>query len=83
MRYIPTIGLEGHVQLKARSKMFCGCAGALPVMNDEGLKLTALTGLMLGCKVPEVCKFDGKNYFYSDMPRNDQITQFDEPICAK
>jgi aspartyl-tRNA(Asn)/glutamyl-tRNA(Gln) amidotransferase subunit B len=100
VKYIPTIGLEVHVQLKTRSKMFCGCAvhygadpntntcpiclgypGALPVMNEEALKMTALAGLMLGCRVPEVCKFDRKNYFYPDMPKNYQITQFDEPIC--
>ncbi|MHA3775277.1 Asp-tRNA(Asn)/Glu-tRNA(Gln) amidotransferase subunit GatB [Verrucomicrobiota bacterium sgz303538] len=99
-KYIPTIGLEVHVQLKTRSKMFCGCPvefgaepnkntcpvclgypGALPVMNEEALKMTALTGLMLGCEVPEVCKFDRKNYFYPDMPKNYQITQFDQPIC--
>jgi aspartyl-tRNA(Asn)/glutamyl-tRNA(Gln) amidotransferase subunit B len=99
-RYIPTIGLEVHVQLKTQSKMFCGCAtsfgdtpnsnvcpvclgypGALPVMNEEALKMTALAGLMLGCTVPEICKFDRKNYFYPDMPKNYQITQFDQPIC--
>ena len=101
MRYINTIGLEVHVQLKTRSKMFCGCAtgfgaepntnvcpvclgypGALPVMNEEALKKTALTGLMLGCTVPDLCKFDRKNYFYPDMPKNYQITQFDQPICV-
>ena len=100
-RYIPTIGLEVHVQLKTRTKMFCGCAvefgaepntkvcpvclgypGALPVMNGEALKMTALAGLMLGCEVPDVCKFDRKNYFYPDMPKNYQITQFDQPICV-
>ncbi len=100
-RYIPTIGLEVHVQLKTRSKMFCGCPvvygappnshtcpvclgfpGALPVMNEEALKMSALTGLMLGCAVPDICKFDRKNYFYPDMPKNYQITQYDQPICA-
>jgi len=100
MSLIPTIGLEVHVQLKTRSKMFCGCAveygvepntrtcpvclgypGALPVMNKQALEMTALTGLMLGCTVPEICKFDRKNYFYPDMPKNYQITQFDQPIC--
>src|SRR5882724_11884201 len=98
--YIPTIGLEVHVQLKTRSKMFCACPvefgaepnkhtcpvclgypGALPVMNEAALKMTALTGLTLGCEIAEVCKFDRKNYFYPDMPKNYQITQFDEPIC--
>jgi aspartyl-tRNA(Asn)/glutamyl-tRNA(Gln) amidotransferase subunit B len=98
---VPTIGLEVHVQLKTRSKMFCTCAveygappnthtcpvclgfpGALPVMNEEALKMSALTGLMLGCAVPDICKFDRKNYFYPDMPKNYQITQYDQPICA-
>ena len=101
MSLIPTIGLEVHVQLKTRSKMFCACAveygaapnsrtcpvclgfpGALPVMTEEALKMSALAGLMLGCDIPEVCKFDRKNYFYPDMPKNYQITQFDQPICV-
>ena len=88
------------VQLKTRTKMFCGCAvehgaepntnvcpvclglpGALPVMNEEALRLTALAGLMLGCDIPEVCKFDRKNYFYPDMPKNYQISQYDLPFC--
>ncbi len=99
-RYIPTIGLEVHVQLKTRSKMFCACPveygaepnshtcpvclgypGALPVMNEAALRMTALTGLMLDCKVAEICKFDRKNYFYPDMPKNFQISQYDQPIC--
>jgi len=98
--YLVTIGLEVHVQLKTRSKMFCGCPvefgaepnthtcpvclgmpGALPVMNHQALKLTALTGLMLGCEIPSVCKFDRKNYFYPDMPKNYQISQYDLPLC--
>ena len=99
-KYLVTIGLEVHVQLKTRSKMFCGCPveygaepnthtcpvclglpGALPVMNQEAIRLTVLTGLMLGCKIPPVCKFDRKNYFYPDMPKNYQISQYDLPLC--
>jgi aspartyl-tRNA(Asn)/glutamyl-tRNA(Gln) amidotransferase subunit B len=98
--YIATIGLEVHVQLKTRSKMFCGCAveygsepnmhvcpvclglpGALPVMNLEALKITALTGLILKCDIAPICKFDRKNYFYPDMPKNYQISQYDLPLC--
>jgi aspartyl-tRNA(Asn)/glutamyl-tRNA(Gln) amidotransferase subunit B len=99
-RYIPTIGLEVHVQLKTRSKMFCACPveygsepnthtcpvclgypGALPVMNERALRMTALTGLMLQCEVAADCKFDRKNYFYPDMPKNYQISQYDQPLC--
>ena len=58
-----------------------GMPGALPVMNEEALRMTALTGIMLGCTIPEVCKFDRKNYFYPDMPKNYQISQYDVPIC--
>ncbi|MEO8205160.1 MAG: Asp-tRNA(Asn)/Glu-tRNA(Gln) amidotransferase subunit GatB [Chthoniobacterales bacterium] len=98
--YIVTIGLEVHVQLKTRSKMFCGCAvgfgaepntnvcpvclgypGSLPVMNEAALESTVLAGLMLDCKIAPVCKFDRKNYFYPDMPKNYQISQYDMPLC--
>jgi aspartyl-tRNA(Asn)/glutamyl-tRNA(Gln) amidotransferase subunit B len=100
MNYLTTIGLEVHVQLKTRSKMFCGCPvefgaepnthtcptclglpGALPVMNHEALRMTVLTGLMLGCDIAPICKFDRKNYFYPDMPKNYQISQYDMPFC--
>jgi aspartyl-tRNA(Asn)/glutamyl-tRNA(Gln) amidotransferase subunit B len=101
MKYIATIGLEVHVQLKTRSKMFCaspvefgaepnthtcpvclGLPGALPVMNHEALRMTVLTGLMLGCDIAPICKFDRKNYFYPDMPKNYQISQYDMPLCT-
>ena len=101
MSYIAAIGLEVHVQLKTRSKMFCvspvefgaepnrhtcpvclGLPGALPVMNHEALRMTVLTGLMLGCDIAPVCKFDRKNYFYPDMPKNYQISQYDLPFCT-
>jgi aspartyl-tRNA(Asn)/glutamyl-tRNA(Gln) amidotransferase subunit B len=58
-----------------------GLPGALPVMNGEALRLTARAGLMLGCNIPEVCKFDRKNYYYPDMPKNYQISQYDQPLC--
>jgi len=98
MDYEAVIGLETHVQLKTKSKMWCGCAnefgappnthvcpvclglpGVLPVANDEALKLTALTGMLLNCTVSPYAKFDRKNYFYPDMPKNYQITQYDRP----
>ena len=101
MNYIAAIGLEVHVQLKTRSKMFCaspvefgaepnthtcpvclGLPGALPVMNQEALRMTVLTGLMLGCDIAPVSKFDRKNYFYPDMPKNYQISQYDMPLCT-
>ena len=98
MEYEAVIGLETHVQLKTKSKMWCGCAnqfgalpntqvcpvclgmpGVLPVANEEALRLTALTGLLLNCRVPNYAKFDRKNYFYPDAPKNYQITQYDKP----
>jgi aspartyl-tRNA(Asn)/glutamyl-tRNA(Gln) amidotransferase subunit B len=101
MDYEAVIGLETHVQLKTKSKMWCGCAnefgappntnvcpvclglpGVLPVANDEGLRLTVLTGYLLNCSIPSFAKFDRKNYFYPDAPKNYQITQYDKPSTA-
>ena len=102
MDYEAVIGLETHVQLKTKSKMWCGCAnqfgappnthvcpvclglpGVLPVANDEALRLTALTGLLLNCTISAYAKFDRKNYFYPDMPKNYQITQYDRPSTSQ
>jgi aspartyl-tRNA(Asn)/glutamyl-tRNA(Gln) amidotransferase subunit B len=101
MEYEAVIGLETHVQLKTKSKMWCGCAnqygadpntnvcpvclglpGVLPVPNEEALRLTLLTGLLLNCEIPRFAKFDRKSYFYPDMPKNYQITQYDQPSTA-
>lgn len=98
MEYEAIIGLETHVQLKTRSKMWCGCAnefgappntnvcpvclgfpGVLPVANEEALRLTALTGYLLNCEVSRLAKFDRKNYFYPDVAKNYQVTQYDCP----
>ena len=98
MEYEAVIGLETHVQLKTKSKMWCGCAnqygaepntnvcpvclgmpGVLPVPNDEALRLTVLTGFLLKCEIPRHAKFDRKNYFYPDAPKNYQLTQYDKP----
>ena len=99
--YEAVIGLEVHVQLKTRSKVFCGCPvafglppnqavcpvclglpGSLPVLNEEALRCAVLTGMMLGCRVAPFSKFDRKNYFYPDLPKNYQISQYDLPLCS-
>ncbi len=99
-KYLITIGLETHVQLKTNTKMFCGCSlkfgaepntnvcpvclgypGALPVMNREAVKLTVMSGLMLGCEINPVSTFDRKNYFYPDMSKDYQISQLGKPLC--
>jgi len=99
-KYLITIGLETHVQLKTNTKMFCGCSlkfgaepntnvcpvclgypGALPVMNREAIKLTVMSGLMLGCEINRRSTFDRKNYFYPDMAKDYQITQNTHPLC--
>jgi aspartyl-tRNA(Asn)/glutamyl-tRNA(Gln) amidotransferase subunit B len=58
-----------------------GMPGVLPVPNEEAIVKTILTGEMLGCQIATRCKFDRKNYFYPDMPKNYQISQYDEPLC--
>ena len=100
MKYEAVIGLEVHVQLDTKSKMFTrvgtgfgkppntltnpvvlGLPGALPVMNLDAIEKSVKVGLLLGCKIAPICKWDRKNYFYPDMPKNYQISQFDQPIC--
>ncbi|MFH1799636.1 MAG: Asp-tRNA(Asn)/Glu-tRNA(Gln) amidotransferase subunit GatB [Candidatus Omnitrophota bacterium] len=102
MNYEPVIGLEVHVQLKTKSKLFCSCStefgaegnkhtcpvclgwpGSLPVLNEAALKLAIRVGLALNCKVAERLKFDRKNYFYPDLPKAYQISQFDMPVNGK
>ena len=58
-----------------------GYPGSLPVMNRAAIRLTVMSGLMLGCRINPYSKFDRKNYFYPDMPKNYQITQCDKPLC--
>lgn len=103
MEYKPTIGLEIHVELNTRSKMFCSCPnnpnekhpntlicpvcmghpGTLPVINEEAVKKTIKTGLALNCQISEYSKFDRKNYFYPDLPKGYQISQYDKPFCKE
>ncbi|HYU57903.1 MAG TPA: Asp-tRNA(Asn)/Glu-tRNA(Gln) amidotransferase subunit GatB [Actinomycetota bacterium] len=101
MTYEPVIGLECHVELATRTKMFCGCAnsfgaapntqvcevclghpGTLPVANGRAVEFTMKIGLALGCEIAPRSLFHRKNYFYPDMPKNYQISQFDLPLCT-
>ena len=100
MTWDSVIGIEVHVELSTRSKMFCGCAvefgaepntntcpvclglpGALPVPNRKAIEWIMAIGLALNCEVSERSVFHRKNYFYADLPKGYQISQFDIPVC--
>ena len=100
MTWEPVIGLEIHVQLKTRTKMFCRCPvgfgagentqtcpvclghpGALPVPNGRAIEWTLALGLALGCEIAPRAVFARKNFFYPDLPKGYQISQYDLPLC--
>jgi len=100
-RYEMVVGLEVHVQLKTRTKAFCGCStdfgappntntcpvclalpGALPVLNEHAVELAVRAALGLGCRIDPVSVFARKNYFYPDLPKGYQISQFDQPLAV-
>ncbi|MEA2461546.1 MAG: aspartyl-tRNA(Asn)/glutamyl-tRNA(Gln) amidotransferase subunit [Actinomycetota bacterium] len=97
--YETTVGLEVHVELNTRSKMFCGCEvsfggdpntrtcpvclgmpGSLPVPNEKAVEYTMKIAAALNCEIAEYSLFHRKNYFYPDMPKNYQISQYDNPL---
>ena len=101
LQYKVVVGLEIHVQLCTKSKMFCGCAlsfgeqansrvcpvclgmpGVLPVMNKQAVEYSVLTALALNCKIAEFTKWDRKSYYYPDLPKNYQISQYDLPLAS-
>ena len=96
----PVIGLEVHVELSTKTKMFSsasnvfgadpntavtpvclGLPGSLPVVNEQAIRYSISLGLALGCEIAETCRFARKNYFYPDLAKNYQISQYDEPIA--
>ncbi|MGE4273005.1 MAG: Asp-tRNA(Asn)/Glu-tRNA(Gln) amidotransferase subunit GatB [Desulfitobacterium sp.] len=101
-RYEMVCGVEVHVELATKTKIFCNCStefggeqnthvcpvclglpGVLPVLNKEVVNLAIKAGLALNCEIADFSKFDRKNYFYPDAPKNFQTSQYDLPICKK
>lgn len=100
MKYQTVIGLEIHVELLTKTKLFCGCAvsfgekpntqccpicigmpGVLPVLNKKAVEYCITAGLALNCEISEFSKMDRKNYFYPDLPKSFQASQFNIPLC--
>mgnify|MGYP000849761799 FL=1 len=100
--YETVIGLEVHVELHTKSKIFCGCStsfgappnthtcpvclghpGVLPVLNRQAVEYAMKAAMALNCEIAEWCKFDRKNYFYPDLPKAYQISQYDQPIGSR
>ena len=99
---LPTIGIEVHLHLKTRTKLFCGCTveydvrpnsrvcpvclgmpGVLPVMNAKAVELAVRMALALNCTIPDFAKWDRKHYYYPDLPKNYQISEYDQPLGVK
>jgi aspartyl-tRNA(Asn)/glutamyl-tRNA(Gln) amidotransferase subunit B len=99
--YEPVIGLEIHVQLSTKTKMFCGCAlsfgdepnvhtcpvclghpGTLPTANEQAIRYALMIGLALECEIAPRSEFARKNYFYPDLPKGYQISQYDQPVAV-
>lgn len=99
-KYEPVIGLEVHVQLATKTKIFCGCAvefgappnthvcpvclglpGALPVLSRRAVELAISAALALRCEINPFSRFARKNYFYPDLPKGYQISQYDQPLA--